>query len=892
MPEKNRQQRPGWPNAVTLFPLLSAILLSACIDIEETRWLITSYTVTTQSGQGGNMSPAISSVQHGLRARFTVLTEAGYRIDKVSGCGGKLSGSVYITAPITAECNIVANFSLKSHTVAANRGNGGAIVPTEQTVVHGNTASFTIVPDPGYEIKEVTGCGGTLSFTTYTTTPVTSGCHITARFRRKHHEVNTDADTGGTIDPQRQTVSHGEVARFTVTPDSGYEIEEVTGCDGSLSNGTYTTGPVTTGCAVFASFRRKRYAVTTHAETGGDIIPANITVEHGMAAEFRLRSDEGYHLSTVTGCDGSLSNGVYTTGPIVADCAVVATFNRNPPVTAAMPVLDFMPVKRFRFGWTDVADATFYRLLEDPDGSSGYIPLGDPIPGGVQRFEHYVPLPRRANARYILQSCNEGGCSDSLPVSVDGTLAEAIGYFKAGNTGASDQFGYAIALSGDGNTLAVGAPAEDGSGSGIDSPNDNSATNAGAVYIFTRTREGWIQQAYIKASNTGAGDRFGYALDLSDDGNWLAVGAYLEDSNGAENDNSLTDSGAVYLFVRSGDSWSQEAYLKAGNAGTQDQFGYAVALSGDGLTLAVGAPAEDSIGTGVNSTGNDDSAADSGAVYLFFRSDSGWIQQAYIKAGNTGAGDLFGSAVALSEDGDLLAVGAPEEDSNATGIDNDTGSDTKSNSGAVYLLRRNGNGWNHEAYAKASNTGAGDRFGHALSLSGDGATLAVGAWGENSAARGIDGDESDNSASDSGAVYLFTHDSTGWQQTHYLKSDNSEAGDRFGWSLGLSNDGSLLAVGARLEDSASIGIGGDPLDNSASGAGAVYLFSRKESWDQRSYIKASNTGSGDQFGRALHLSGDGTALAVGGYREDGGATGIDGDANSESKTNSGAVYLY
>ncbi len=870
--------------------MLGTATLSACID--ETRWLITNHTVTAQAGRGGSVSPATSSVQHGSEARFTLSTEEGYRIDRVSGCGGKLSGSIYVTAPVTAECNIVATFSLESHTVAAGGNDGGTIIPPEQSVVHGNTAGFTLVPEPGYEIGEVTGCGGTLSSTTYTTAPVTGACRITARFRRKHHEVNAAADTGGTIDPQRQTVSHGEAARFTVTPDSGYEIEEVTGCDGSLSSGTYTTGPITAECAVFASFRRKRHAVTVHAGTGGRIIPADVTVEHGVAAEFRLLPDEGYHLGAVTGCGGSLSNGIYTTGPIVADCAIVATFSRNPPVTAAMPVLDLMPVKRFRFGWTDVADATFYRLLEDPDGSSGYIPLGDPIPGGVQRFEHYVPLPHRANARYILQSCNEGGCSDSPPLSVEGTLAEAIGYFKAGNTGASDQFGYAVALSEDGKTLAVGAPAEDGSGSGIDSPNDNSATNAGAVYIFTRTHEGWIQQAYIKASNSGADDRFGYALDLSDDGNRLAVGAYREDSNGAENDDSLTDSGAVYLFVRSGDTWSQEAYLKAGNAGARDQFGYAVALSGDGLTLAVGAPAEDGSGTGVSSTGNDDSAVDSGAVYLFFRSGSGWIQQAYIKAGNTGAGDLFGSAVAFSEAGDLLAVGAPEEDSNATGIDNDTGSDTKSNSGAVYLLRRNGNGWNHEAYVKASNTGAGDRFGHALALSGDGATLAVGAWGENSAARGIDGDESDNSASDSGAVYLFTHDSTGWQQTHYLKSDNSEAGDRFGWSISLSNDGDLLAVGARLEDSASIGIDGDSLDNSASGAGAAYLFSRKESWGQRSYIKASNTGSGDQFGRALHLSGDGTALAVGGYREDGGATGISGDANSESKTNSGAVYLY
>ena len=367
----------------------------------------------------------------------------------------------------------------------------------------------------------------------------------------------------------------------------------------------------------------------------------------------------------------------------------------------------------------------------------------------------------------------------------------------------------------------------------------------------------------------------------------------MEDSNGSESDNSLADSGAVYLFNRDGSTWSQLDYLKADNAGAQDQFGYAVALSGDGRTLVVGAPTEDSGSTGIDGEQGNNSTNDAGAVYIFIYRDTGWVRQAYAKAANTGAGDRFGSAVALSHEGNILAVGAPEEDSNAIGIDGDASNNAKTNSGAVYLFRRSGSIWSRQAYVKASNTRAGDRFGNTVSLSGDGATLAVGAWGENGSATGINSGGTSYSAPDSGAAYLFTQDLSGWQQDLHLKSSNSESGDRFGWSVSLNDNGTVLVVGARLEDSGAVGINGDPLGNSMGGAGAAYLFNRDGGgWNQQSYIKASNSGTGDQFGRAVCISGDGATLAVGGYREDGGSTGVNGDISSESGTNSGAVYLY
>jgi hypothetical protein len=138
------------------------------------------------------------------------------------------------------------------------------------------------------------------------------------------------------------------------------------------------------------------------------------------------------------------------------------------------------------------------------------------------------------------------------------------------------------------------------------------------VYVFTRAGITWTQQAYIKASNTRAGYRLGYAIALTVD--TLAAGSSGEDGAGTgvggdQNNNSVTDSGAVYVFTRTGATWTQQAYVKASNTGVDDGFGTSVALSGD--TLAVGAPTEDGNGNGVNSGAEaDNSASDSGAVYV------------------------------------------------------------------------------------------------------------------------------------------------------------------------------------------------------------------------------------------------------------------------------------
>jgi hypothetical protein len=355
--------------------------------------------------------------------------------------------------------------------------------------------------------------------------------------------------------------------------------------------------------------------------------------------------------------------------------------------------------------------------------------------------------------------------------------------------------------------------------------------NSGAVYVFTRSGGTWAQQAYVKASNPGADDMFGQDVGLSADGSTLAVGA-RESSNGtgvnsnAQADNSMTYSGAVYVFTRSGNAWSQQAYIKASNTGAGDMFGYALALADDGNTLAVGAPHEKGSGTGVYSSAEaDDSMDQAGAAYLFTRSGSTWTQRAYVKPTNTGAGDQFGHHVALSGDGSTLAV-AGLDDSNGTGINSSAQADESlSNSGAVYLFARSGAVWMQQAYVKASNPGANDGFGGAIALSKDGSTLAIGAR-EDSDGRGVNADaQADDSATNSGAAYVFTRSGNAWAQVAYVKASNSAVDDWFGDALAISADGTMIAIGAPGEDSSGTGVNGATQgDDSASGGGAVYVF--------------------------------------------------------------------
>ena len=512
-------------------------------------------------------------------------------------------------------------------------------------------------------------------------------------------------------------------------------------------------------------------------------------------------------------------------------------------------------------------------------------------------------------------------------------------YIKASNAEAYDHFacgggnqghtGTSIALNGDGTTMAIGAAFESGGAAGVNgNQRDNSVYASGAVYVYVRQGDSWTQQAYVKASNPGQSDHFGSSVALSRDGNTMAVAAHWEASgatgvNGNQNDNSIPQSGAVYVFTRNGTTWTQQAYIKASNtgkagegqlAGDGDQFGFSLALSGDGNTLAVGAISEDSAAQQINGNQGDDSAQSAGAVYVYSRTGSTWAQQAYVKSANMGAGDGLGFSVALSFDGNTLAAAAFDEDGGGRGINPPDNTESQ-NSGALYVFTRQGGTWSQQAYIKGSKGETSDGFGFATAISDDGNTIAVGSGDEACLTPGIDPPGCADDAPPLrganiwvGAAYVFVRNGNAWSEQTFIKAPNARPYNSFGVRLDLSGDGNTLAVSAYLEDNAGRGIrppmvqqfliqdilnGWREHRNEAEESGAVYFYTRSGTrWTAGAWVKAANADAGDEFGSSVALSTDGHVMVVGAHGEDSAATGINGNQADNSADDSGAAYVF
>ena len=486
------------------------------------------------------------------------------------------------------------------------------------------------------------------------------------------------------------------------------------------------------------------------------------------------------------------------------------------------------------------------------------------------------PVPARARQRpSVARPLVALGAGLAAALLAPAAVAQQT-YLKAANADAGDLFGTSVALSGD--TLVVSAMNEDSSAIGVDGDaDDDGATNSGAVYVFERGAGGWTQTAYLKPTNTGGGDKFGICVDL--DGDTLVVGAYLEQSANAGvgadgSDDSLQAVGAAYVFVRNGSTWAQQAYLKPANPSAKDRFGISVAVDGD--TVLVGASHESSDGTDPF----DDSMDSAGAAYVFVRNGSTWSQEAMLKAHEPGADDRFGIAVDVN--GDTAIVGGYYEDSAATGVDGDATDDSSIDAGAAYVFERSGTSWTQTAYLKAANTDPDDNFGFPVRVEDD--TIVVGARSEDGGTMGVDGDDSDDSAPNAGAVYVFERSGSSWVQSAYLKSFDVDAEDRFGYAIDLSGDS--LVVGAHWEASTFGAANPDASDDSASQAGAAYVFARTGgTWVQRHYAKAGHPSAGDLLGRTIAIDGD--RIAMGARAEDGSATGdgsddlLDGSGSAE-----------
>ena len=302
-----------------------------------------------------------------------------------------------------------------------------------------------------------------------------------------------------------------------------------------------------------------------------------------------------------------------------------------------------------------------------------------------------------------------------------------------------DLFGAGFDVSADGMTLVVGAPGEDSAAMINDGDEaDNTMPDAGAVYVYRRSGNDWIRQAYLKAANAAIGARFGTAVAVSADGNTLVVGAPRV-TDAAQPDLL----GAIYIFGFSGGSWAAQAYLPASAYGAADAFGSVVAINDDGTAVAAAARED---GNGL--------ADGSGYVEVFNLEQRSWFFTQRL-LGRDIDGDLFGSSLSLSAAGETLLIGAPGDSSNAVGVASNQQNQSLANAGSGYLFSVIAGVWVETAYLKATVPGAGDRFGVASALSGDGEVIVLGAPGEDGTGPLLDGLPSDNSTSNSGAAYIY-----------------------------------------------------------------------------------------------------------------------------------------
>lgn len=387
----------------------------------------------------------------------------------------------------------------------------------------------------------------------------------------------------------------------------------------------------------------------------------------------------------------------------------------------------------------------------------------------------------------LLVSMGAPAASASVPATHAADGAAALeARLSASDAATGNWFGAAVAL--DGDTLVVGAPFND---------NPEVGFGTGAAYVFVRSGTAWSQQARLVASDAAVGDQFGTAVAL--DGDTLVVGAPFSDGDGRQ------DSGAVYIFARSGTTWSERGKIVAQDAAAGDRFGASVMIDGD--RLAVGAPF---------------AGGGAGAVYVIERGDGSWSEQTRVASDTTSQGDQFGATIAL--DGDMLLAGAPFHDTGA-GID----------AGVAYVFAYH-NGWHEQAALAPDDADALDQFGAAVALDGD--RLVVGAPQHDTPA-----------GADAGAAYIFERGGSDWfQQARAVASDGA-ADDGFGMTIALAGD--VLAVGVRLKN-APAGVA----------AGSTYLFARSGGgWSEQRQLAADDAAAGDQFGAAVALNGN--TLVVG-----------------------------
>ena len=390
------------------------------------------------------------------------------------------------------------------------------------------------------------------------------------------------------------------------------------------------------------------------------------------------------------------------------------------------------------------------------------------------------------------------------------------------DTAAGDRFGggdgeSCLAMTGDGSIVVVGAKYDE--------------SQTGAVYVFMKDANGyWNEVQKLTASDATATDRFGAGVDISSDGNYIAIGARLADGT------TYLQTGQLYIFKKDvgANTWSEQLIISSPDQSANNiYFARRVSISSDGTYVV--AAAQNDTTSGVTN---------GGAAYVYKRTGSTWNTTPYkIVTDDVAANDYIAGTVEISSDGNFIALGVERDD----GVNAD-------DDGSVYMFARTGdNTWTQQQKINNPNvSGIDNYFGgenHGVSISSDGTYIIAGAYGR-------DGE--------SGAVFFFqrTGSSTsdwawslmGSMQTHPL----GVTGRRFGRAVRMSPDGLTALVHAR-DDVGTVGGYG----------GAVFVYTRSgNTWTYKHRVLNKDRSDSDHFGSVLDISTDGSYFIAGMFRDD------------------------
>lgn len=345
-----------------------------------------------------------------------------------------------------------------------------------------------------------------------------------------------------------------------------------------------------------------------------------------------------------------------------------------------------------------------------------------------------------------------------------------------------------------------------------------SGSESGAAYIVKKNGASWANEATLKASDPQASAQFGRGVALNEDGTYAAVGAWAHDTNAGA---SGAAHGKVYIFTRSGSTWSQQTSFVSQNDTAEFRFGWRVRLDATATRVFISSRYDSS-----NSGGYAE-----GAVYVYKRTGSSWAYEARLNASDGAAWWTFGYDIATNSAGDYLVATAPNVGSAA---------------GAAYVFTRSGTTWSQQVkLTEPGGATSNNRFGASIDINNDASYMVIGA------------DQAPYSGNNYGKIYVYTRSGTSWtNQAGFQPSSGATGGDYNGYHVRINDSGTHVSTTAVRWTNTNF-------------TGRAIIYKRTgSSWAQAKVLSGGNTGTGDYFGEGLAMDASGRYVAVGAPRDD------------------------